>query len=162
MKKLDFLLLKSYFGPLLLTFFITLFVFDMQFLWKYIDDLIGKGLETTVLLELMYYASATMVPMALPLAVLLASIMTFGSFGEHFELTAVKSSGISLFRFMRPLIIFSLLRMFKIGMNVSLNLGSSIINFLASLYWSSNFGHITFIIFILNRTHVTIARMKPF
>ncbi|MGB1314843.1 MAG: LptF/LptG family permease [Chitinophagales bacterium] len=108
MKKLDFLLLKSYIGPLLLTFFITLFVFDMQFLWKYIDDLIGKGLDTVVLLELMFYASATMVPMALPLAVLLASIMTFGSFGEHFELTAIKSSGISLFRFMRPLIVFSL------------------------------------------------------
>lgn len=107
MKKLDKLLLKSYIGPLMLTFFITLFVFDMQFLWKYIDDLIGKGLETFVLLELMFYASATMVPMALPLAILLASIMTFGSFGEHFELTAIKSSGVSLFRFMRPLILFS-------------------------------------------------------
>lgn len=107
MKKLDKLLLKSYIGPLTLTFFITLFVFDMQFLWKYIDDLIGKGLETSVLLELMFYASATMVPMALPLAILLASIMTFGSFGEHFELTALKSAGISLFRFMRPLILFS-------------------------------------------------------
>lgn len=108
MKKLDKLLLKSYIGPLVLTFFITLFVFDMQFLWKYIDDLIGKGLDTIILFKLMYYASATMVPMALPLAVLLASIMTFGSFGEHFELTAIKSSGVSLFRFMRPLIIFSL------------------------------------------------------
>lgn len=108
MKKLDKLLLKSYIGPLVLTFFITLFVFDMQFLWKYIDDLIGKGLDTSILLKLMYYASATMVPMALPLAVLLASIMTFGSFGEHFELTAIKSSGVSLFRFMRPLILFSL------------------------------------------------------
>lgn len=108
MKKLDKLLYKSYIGPLLMTFFITLFVFDMQFLWKYIDDLIGKGLELNILLELMLYASATMVPMALPLAVLLASIMTFGSFGEHFELTCIKSSGISLFRFMRPLIIFSI------------------------------------------------------
>lgn len=107
MKKLDKLLLKSYIGPLVLTFFITLFVFDMQFLWKYIDDLIGKGLDTIILFKLMYYASATMVPMALPLAILLASIMTFGSFGEHFELTAIKSSGVSLFRFMRPLIIFS-------------------------------------------------------
>lgn len=108
MKKLDKLLYKSYIGPLLMTFFITLFVFDMQFLWKYIDDLIGKGLETNILFELLFYASATMVPMALPLAVLLASIMTFGSFGEHFELTSIKSSGISLFRFMRPLIFFSI------------------------------------------------------
>lgn len=108
MKKLDKLLLKSYIGPLVLTFFITLFVFDMQFLWKYVDDMIGKGLDTSILLKLMYYASATMAPMALPLAVLLASIMTFGSFGEHFELTSIKSSGISLFRFMRPLIVFSI------------------------------------------------------
>ncbi len=108
MKKLDKLLLKSYIGPLLLTFFITLFVFDMQFLWKYVDDMIGKGLEMTILAKLMFYASATFVPMALPLAVLLASIMTFGSFGEHFELTAIKSSSISLFRFMRPLIYFTL------------------------------------------------------
>lgn len=108
MKQLDRLLLKSYIGPLVLTFFITLFVFDMQFLWKYVDDMIGKGLENKTLLELMFYASATMVPMALPLAVLLASIMTFGGFGEHFELTAIKSSGVSLFRFMRPLIIFSI------------------------------------------------------
>jgi lipopolysaccharide export system permease protein len=108
MKKLDKLLYKSYIGPLLMTFFITLFVFDMQFLWKYIDDLIGKGLETSILFKLMFYASATMVPMALPLAVLLASIMTFGSFGEHFELTSIKSAGISLFRFMRPLIFFSI------------------------------------------------------
>lgn len=107
MKKLDWLLLKSYFGPLVLTFFIALFVLDMMFLWKYVDDMIGKGIETLVLMELMFYASATSVPMAFPLAVLVASIMTFGNFGEHFELTAIKSSGISLFRFMRPLILFS-------------------------------------------------------
>lgn len=107
MKKLDWLLLKSYIGPLVLTFFIALFVLDMMFLWKYVDDMIGKGIESFVLIELMFYASATSVPMAFPLAVLVASIMTFGNFGEHFELTAIKSSGISLFRFMRPLIIFS-------------------------------------------------------
>ncbi len=78
----------------------------MQFLWKYIDDLVGKGLSTGVLLELLLYASARLVPMALPLAVLLSSIMTYGSFGEHYELTATKSAGVSLYRFMRPLIIF--------------------------------------------------------
>lgn len=109
MKKLDQLLLKSYIGPLVLTFFIALFVLDMMFLWKYVDDMIGKGIETFVLMELMFYASATSVPMAFPLAVLVASIMTFGNYGEHFELTAVKSSGVSLFRFMRPLIVFSLI-----------------------------------------------------
>jgi lipopolysaccharide export system permease protein len=107
-KKLDKLLVLSYLGPLLLTFCIALFVLDMMFLWKYVDDLIGKGIEGSVLAELMFYASAVQVPMAFPLAVLVASIMTFGSFGEQFELTAVKASGISLFRFMRPLIILTI------------------------------------------------------
>ena len=81
----------------------------MMFLWKYVDDLIGKGIEGGVLAELMFYASAVQVPMAFPLAVLVASIMTFGSFGEQFELTAVKASGITLFRLMRPLIYFTII-----------------------------------------------------
>ena len=105
MKKLDQLVIKSFIGPLILTFCIAQFVLVMQFLWKYIDDLVGKGLNTWVLIQLLGYASARLVPLALPLAVLLASIMTYGSFGEHFELTAVKSSGTSLLRFMRPLMI---------------------------------------------------------
>ena len=98
-------MLKSYLGPFLLTFGISMFVFIMQFMWKYIDDLVGKGLSWWVIAKLLFYLSATLVPMTLPLAVLLSSIMTFGSFGEYYELTAVKSSGISLLRFMRPLII---------------------------------------------------------
>lgn len=106
-KKLDQLVIKSYIGPLILTFFIAQFVLVMQFLWKYIDDLVGKGLDNIVVIKLIVYASATLVPMALPLGVLLASIMTYGKFGENYELTAVKSSGISLFRFMWPLIIFN-------------------------------------------------------
>ena len=104
MKRLHIFILKSYLGPLVLTFFISLFILLMQFLWKYIDDLAGKGLEWTVILELVVYASARLVPMALPLAILLSSIMTFGNFGENFELTAIKSAGISLQRFMSPLI----------------------------------------------------------
>ena len=104
MKKLDWLVIKSFIGPLILTFCIAQFVLVMQFLWKYIDDLVGKGLNTWVLIQLLGFASARLVPLALPLAVLLASIMTYGSFGEHFELTAVKSAGISLLRFMLPLI----------------------------------------------------------
>lgn len=104
MKRLHLFILKSYIGPLVLTFFISLFILLMQFLWKYIDDLAGKGLEWTVILELIVYASARLVPMALPLAILLSSIMTFGNFGENFELTAIKSAGISLQRFMSPLI----------------------------------------------------------
>ena len=108
MKKIHSLLLKSYIGPLLLTFFIVLFILLLQFLWKYIDDLVGKGLSAGVITELILYASTTLVPMALPLAILLASLMTFGNLGEHFELTALKSSGVSLQRIMRPLIILSI------------------------------------------------------
>ncbi len=104
-KKLDWLVVKSFIGPFILTFCIAQFVLVMQFLWKYVDDLVGKGLDTWVLMELLVYASARLVPLALPLAVLLASIMTYGAFGEHFELTAVRSAGVSLFRFMRSLII---------------------------------------------------------
>ncbi len=80
----------------------------MQFFWKYVDDLIGKGLELSVIGELVFYLSATMVPLTLPIAVLLSSIMTFGKMGEHYELVALKSAGISLTRFMLPLGVFAL------------------------------------------------------
>lgn len=106
MKKLDKFLLKSYIGPFVLTFFISLFVLLMQFLWKYIDDFVGKGFEFSVIAELMFYASAVFVPMALPLSVLLSSLMTFGNLGENYELVAIKSSGISLQKVMKPLIVF--------------------------------------------------------
>ena len=88
-----------------MTFFIVLFIVLMQFLWKHIDDLVGKGLPFTLIAELFFYAGVSMVPMALPLAILLASLMTYGNFGEKFELTAMKASGISLVHSMRPLII---------------------------------------------------------
>lgn len=91
-------------GPFVATFFVTLFVLVMQFLWKYVDDLVGKGLDTGVIIQLIAYTSATLVTLALPLAVLLSSIMTFGNLGESFELVALKSSGISLLRFIRPLL----------------------------------------------------------
>src|SRR5690606_19123719 len=78
----------------------------MQFFWLYMDELIGKGLGAWMILQLLFYMSATMVPLALPLGVLLASIMTFGNLGESFELVAIKSAGISLLRFMRPLLFF--------------------------------------------------------
>ncbi|MFO7852074.1 MAG: LptF/LptG family permease [Bacteroidota bacterium] len=108
-KKLDWLVFKSFLGPQILTFFIVLFVFVLQFLWMYIDDLAGKGLELDVLTELIFNFSLVFVPNALPLAILLAALMTFGNMGENFELTAIKSSGISLQRIMRPLIIFIVL-----------------------------------------------------
>jgi lipopolysaccharide export system permease protein len=95
----------SYIGPLFLAFFIVIFLLLMQFLWKYIDDLAGKGLSASVIAELLLYASASMVPMALPLSILLSSLMTFGNMGEHYELIAIKSSGISLQRLMAPLVV---------------------------------------------------------
>lgn len=103
-KKVYKLIINSFIGPFVLTFFIALFILLMQFLFKYIDDLVGKGLEWYVVMELMVYASSTLVPMALPLAILLSSIMTFGNLGEHYELVALKSSGISLRKIMMPLI----------------------------------------------------------
>jgi len=88
-----------------MTFFIVIFIMVMQFLFKYINDLIGKGLEFPVVSEFVLYLTATMVPMALPLAILMAALMTFGNLGEFYELTAMKSSGVSLIRIMLPLII---------------------------------------------------------
>ena len=91
-----------------MTFFISLFVLLMQFLWKYIDDLAGKGLEWTVIFKLMVYVAVTLVPLALPLAMLLASIMTFGNLAEHYELVACKSAGMSVQRIMRPLVFLTI------------------------------------------------------
>ena len=107
-KKLDKLILKAFLWPFIATFFITLFVFMMQILWKYIDDLVGKGLDVITLCRFLIYASATLVTLAMPIAILLSSIMTFGKLGENFELVAIKSSGISLLRFMRPLFFVTL------------------------------------------------------
>ncbi|MCR5573595.1 MAG: LptF/LptG family permease [Bacteroidaceae bacterium] len=87
------------------TFFICLFIFMMQFLWRYVDDMVGKGLTVDVLAQFFFYASLTLVPASLPLAVLLASLITFGNFGERFELIAMKAAGISLMQIMRPLVI---------------------------------------------------------
>ena len=108
-KKLDILIVKSFIGPFIATFFITLFVLILQFFWLWIDDFVGKGIDGMIILRLIIYLSATLVPLALPLAVLLSSIMTFGKLGETFELVAIKSAGIGLVRFMRPLMIVSIL-----------------------------------------------------
>ena len=105
MKKLHQYILKAYAFPFILTFFIVIFILLMQFLWKYVDDLVGKGLEWYVILELLWYTSASLVPIGLPLAVLLSSIMTFGNLGEKYELVALKSAGLSLQKIMHPLII---------------------------------------------------------
>ena len=112
-KRLYLFILQEFLPMFLMTFCICLFLVLMQFLWRYIDELVGKGLEISVIGELFFYAALTMVPMALPLAILLASLMLFGNLGEHFELTAMKASGISLIKVMSPLIV--LISMISIG-----------------------------------------------
>ena len=109
MKRIDRLILRSFIGPLALTFVLSVFVLLMQFVWKYIDDMVGKGLDFKVIVELLLYASATFVPMALPIAVLFASIMTMGNFGEKYELVAMKAGGISVRRAMMPMAIVVLM-----------------------------------------------------
>ena len=105
MKKVDSFVIKSFIGPLIFTFFIVLIILILQFLWMYVDELAGKGLDFKILAELLYHFSLTFVPTALPLAILLASLMTFGNMGEFSELSALKSSGIPLQRIMQPLIV---------------------------------------------------------
>ena len=109
MKKLYRYIVKSFFGTFILTFFIVVFIWVMQFVWLYVDDLVGKGLEFKIIAELLFYTSITAIPMSLPLALLLALLMCFGNLGEHYELVAMKASGISMWRSMRPLLYFSLI-----------------------------------------------------
>ena len=109
MKKLYQYITKSFLGTFFLTFFIVVFVWVMQFVWLYVDDLVGKGLEIKILAELLFYTSITAIPMSLPLALLLALLMCFGNLGEHYELVAMKASGISMWKVMRPLLNFSLI-----------------------------------------------------
>jgi lipopolysaccharide export system permease protein len=106
-KKLDRLILNAFVGPFIATFFITLFVLVLQFFWLYIDDFVGKGLDLMTIGQVIFYFASTAVPLALPLAVLLSSIMTFGNLGETFELVAIKAAGIPLLRFMRPIMFVS-------------------------------------------------------
>jgi lipopolysaccharide export system permease protein len=102
-KTVDKLILKSYLGPMVASFFIVLFVLMMNFLWKYIDELVGKGLGLGMIIEFIFYGTTFMIAMGFPLATLFAAIMTMGNLGENYELLALKSAGVSL-----PRIIFSL------------------------------------------------------
>lgn len=106
MKKLDKLILQSFIGPFILTFLVVVFILLTQYMLKYFEEFVGKDLGFNVFAELLMYFSINMTPVALPLAVLLSSLMTFGNLGEHFELTAIKSSGISLVRILLPLFVF--------------------------------------------------------
>lgn len=105
-KKIDIYLLKNFLGLFLATFFIAVFILLMQFMWMHVNDLVGKGIGIGVLFEFFIYAAATVVPLALPLAILLSSLISFGNLAEKVELTAMKAAGISLFRILRPLAIF--------------------------------------------------------
>ncbi len=107
-KKLDILIIRSFIGPFIAAFAISVFVLTMQFFWLYIDDLVGKGLDLFTILKLVGLVTLFWVPTALPLALLFSSIMTFGNLGESFELVAIKASGIPLLRFMRPLLIIAI------------------------------------------------------
>jgi lipopolysaccharide export system permease protein len=109
MRKIDKLVLKSFIGPFILTFLVVVFILLMQHMLKYFDDIIGKGLGWDVVGQLLFYFAIFMTPVALPLAVLLSSLITFGNLGEHFELTAIKSAGISLIRTLQPIFFFVLL-----------------------------------------------------
>lgn len=109
MKTIYKLILKSYLGPMIVTFFIVVFILMMNFVWRYIEDLVGKGLDAAVIIELIMYATVNMIQMGLPLAVLLATIMTMGNLGENYELLAMKSAGMSLMRIVRPLVVVVLL-----------------------------------------------------
>lgn len=108
MKKIDKLVLGSFLGPFFLTFFVVIFILLSQFMLKYLDEIVGKDLDTIVIVELIFYFSIFMTPNAFPLAVLLSSLMTFGNLGQHFELTALKGAGISLIRVLIPIFVFSL------------------------------------------------------
>lgn len=109
MKRLDRFILKSFIGPFAMTLLIVIFILMMQFLWLYIDELVGKGLSIWVILEFLGWGSATLIPLSLPLATLLASMMTLGNMGENNELLAIKAAGISLKRVLIPLICVSVL-----------------------------------------------------
>lgn len=108
MKKLDKLVIQSFIPPFIMAFFIALFVLVMQFLWKFIDDIVGKGLTAFDLAELLFYRSLSLFPLALPIAVLLASVMVFGNMSEKYELSSLKSAGVSLIRVLFPAILLSI------------------------------------------------------
>ncbi|MBO5880487.1 MAG: LptF/LptG family permease, partial [Paraprevotella sp.] len=108
-KKIDIFVFKAFSLLFVGTFFICLFIFMMQFMWRYVDELIGKGLTMDVLAQFFYYTGLTLVPMSLPMAVLLASLITFGNFGERLELLSMKAAGIPLIRILQPIFLFTCL-----------------------------------------------------
>ncbi|MCZ2102625.1 MAG: LptF/LptG family permease [Chitinophagales bacterium] len=109
LKKIDRLIAGSFIGPAILSYFIATFVLIMQFLWKYIDEILGKGLSILEMIELIFYYAVTLIPMAVPITVLISSVMVFGDMAEKYELSSLKSAGISLIRIMLPGVIIACL-----------------------------------------------------
>lgn len=109
LKRLDLLILGSLIPPFIASFFVSLFVLVMQFLWLWIDEIIGKGIDTLIILELLGYLTVNLIPMAIPIAILISSVMVFGNLAENHELTAIKSAGVSLWRMMRMAVLFGVL-----------------------------------------------------
>ena len=120
MKKLDRFILFSFIGPFLMILVVVIFILMLHFLWLYIDELVGKGLGLKIILEFLMWGSCTILPLALPLSTLLASMMTLGQMGENSELVALKASGISLTRLMTPLMICSIFSSSLIGFSCRL------------------------------------------
>lgn len=108
MKKIDKLIFNAMLPPYMLAFFVAEFVLVMQFLWKYIDEIVGKGISFFVLMELIFYFAVTIIPLAIPLTILISSVMVFGNLGERYELSSMKSAGISLIRIMAAAIVLSI------------------------------------------------------
>ena len=108
LKTIDRLILKSFIGPYIFSFFVAEFVLVMQFLWKYIDELVGKGLSFWFLVELVFYYAVTIIPLAVPITILISSVMVYGDLAEKYEISSFKSAGVSLLRIMRPGIILAI------------------------------------------------------
>lgn len=108
LKRLDYLIVKSFWAPYLASFFVAEFVLVMQFMWKYIDEILGKGFPILRLFELIFYYAITIIPTSIPLTILISSIMVYGNLSERYELTCIKSAGVSLLRIMRPAIVIAI------------------------------------------------------
>jgi lipopolysaccharide export system permease protein len=106
-KIIDKLLIKSFIPPLFMAFFIALFVLIMQTLWLYIDTIVGKGVGILLMMEMIGYLSVSLIPMALPIAIIIGAVMVFGNLGERYELSSLKSAGVSLIRIMLPLMVLT-------------------------------------------------------
>lgn len=107
MKTIDKMIVRGFIPPFIVTFFIALFVLTMQFLWVWVDELVGKGVGVLIILELLFYLLLSFFPIAFPIAVLLSSVMLMGGYAERYELSSMTSAGISLLRIMRPLIVIA-------------------------------------------------------